>query len=116
MTDHPRWPTQWAVLAGGVIVLILAAMGEVVLLPPEKLYERLLVFAIVTGMLAARIHSIRVCAALAAFAAGEFICYLATGASAADGGRLPFVIPILFAAVIGRGYRTQRIRESASHR
>ena len=65
-------------------------------------------------MLTARIHSIRVCAALAVFASAEFICYLATEAPAADGGRWPFTIPILFAAVIGRGYRARRISESTS--
>ena len=81
MADEPRWPTQQVVFGGGVIVLSLVAMGEVVLLPPGKLYERLLVIAVIVGILAARINSIRVCAALVAFASFEFICYLGTAGS-----------------------------------
>ena len=63
---QPRWPMQQAVFGAGVIVLIFAAMGEVVLLPPGRFYERLVIFSVITGFLAARISSIRICVALAA--------------------------------------------------
>jgi hypothetical protein len=114
MEDPPRWPAHQAAFGAGAIILILTAMAEVAFLPAVKYYERLVLVAFVTGILAAVISSTSVCVALAGFAAFLFLFYLGTGDPGVEGGRWPSLFPILVAAVIGRGYRIMRQEQSAS--
>ncbi len=71
--------------------------------------------AVVTGILAAVVSSARVGITLGGFAAFLFVCFLGTEDPPTNGGRWPLVIPILMAAVLGRGYRALRREKNASH-
>jgi hypothetical protein len=115
MADKPSWPADQAAFGAGAIVLVLTTVGEVVLLPPVKFFERLLLLTVVTGILAAVVRSARVGMALGGFAAFLFVCFLGTEEPTTEGGRWPFIIPILMAAILGRGYHVLRRAENASH-
>ncbi|WP_123827049.1 hypothetical protein [Micromonospora globispora] len=97
-------------IAGGVVLVVGAAMLAAVAFAPTELPARALLVAVVVGAYAAVVADLRAVAAVAALAAATFVGFLAHhyGDLTGAGNAWSYVVLIGLAAVLGTGYRYLR--------
>jgi cell division protein FtsW (lipid II flippase) len=96
-------------LAGGCVVVVVAALGAVAILAPFEQGARLLTMAVAAGVLAAAVTDWRTCVAVTVVAVLVFVGFLAHRyGDLAGGSGWSGSVMIAFAALLGRGRRWMR--------